>query len=117
MTERGDKAELFNEFFASVFLDTDQGKSLNWLTDRHRSDTSPPNVSADLVKGHLERLDVFRSAGPDERHPRVLEELASAIAEPLWHGCLSTCGASVRSQRTGKGPVWSLFSRRRGRRI
>lgn len=32
----------------------------------------------------LEKLDVFKSAGPDEMHPRVLKELPEIISEPLW---------------------------------
>uniref|UniRef100_A0A7M4FEY8 Reverse transcriptase domain-containing protein n=1 Tax=Crocodylus porosus TaxID=8502 RepID=A0A7M4FEY8_CROPO len=31
----------------------------------------------------LDRLDTFKSAGPDGLHPRVLRELASIIAQPL----------------------------------
>ncbi|XP_059575866.1 small integral membrane protein 35 isoform X2 [Alligator mississippiensis] len=42
-----------------------------------------PSINADLVKEHLERLDTFKSAGPDGLHPRVLKELASIIAQPL----------------------------------
>ena len=43
-----------------------------------------PSINADLLeKEHLEKLDTFKSAGPDNLHPRVLKELASVIAQPL----------------------------------
>uniref|UniRef100_A0A7M4E3D3 RNA helicase n=1 Tax=Crocodylus porosus TaxID=8502 RepID=A0A7M4E3D3_CROPO len=40
-------------------------------------DDSLPSINADLVKEHLERLDTFKSAGPDSLHPRELKKLAS----------------------------------------
>ncbi|CAM5114180.1 unnamed protein product [Eretmochelys imbricata] len=36
-----------------------------------------------VVRDYLEKLDVHKSMGPDELHPRVLKELAAVIAEPL----------------------------------
>ena len=43
----------------------------------------PPEIQVEAVRELLLHLDCHRSMGPDGLHPRVLRELAGAIAEPL----------------------------------
>ncbi|XP_059578763.1 RNA-directed DNA polymerase from mobile element jockey isoform X1 [Alligator mississippiensis] len=97
VTDRGDKAELLNEFFASVFLSEGHDKSLTGVVERQQQGARLPCVDSEMVQSHLEELDAFKSAGPDELHPRVLKALANIIAEPLAR-------IFERSWRTGQVP-------------
>ncbi|CAM5113306.1 unnamed protein product [Natator depressus] len=82
VTEDVEKANVLNAFFASVFTNkvSSQTAALG-ITEWGRD--GQPSVEIEVVRDYLEKLDVHKSMGPDELHPRVLKELAAVIAEPL----------------------------------
>ncbi|GAB0183916.1 mitochondrial enolase superfamily member 1 [Grus japonensis] len=85
VTQDVEKAEVLNDFFASVFTgkclshtaQVTEGKGRDW------ENAEPPPVGEDQVREYLRNLKVHKSMGPDEVHPRLLRELADEVARPL----------------------------------
>ncbi|CAM5100848.1 unnamed protein product [Eretmochelys imbricata] len=82
VTEDVEKANVLNAFFASVFTNKVSSQTTALGITKWGRD-GQPSVEIEVVRDYLEKLDVHKSMGPDELHPRVLKELAAVIAEPL----------------------------------
>ncbi|KAJ7409537.1 hypothetical protein WISP_113869 [Willisornis vidua] len=79
MHRGGDKAEVFNSFFASVF-NRPRGSQYTDLEDHDCENDQNPKIVRDL----LLQLDPRKSTGPVGIHPRILKMLAVGIAKPLF---------------------------------
>ncbi|GAB0203452.1 mitochondrial enolase superfamily member 1 [Grus japonensis] len=78
-----EKAEVLNNFFASVFTGKCLSHTAQVAEGRDWENAEPPTVGEDQVREYLRNLKVHRSMGPDELHPWVLRELADEVARPL----------------------------------
>ncbi|GAB0192613.1 mitochondrial enolase superfamily member 1 [Grus japonensis] len=85
VTQDMEKAEVLNDFFASVFTgkclshtaQVTEGKGRDWENEEQ------PAVGEDQVQKYLRNLKVHQSMGPDEMHLCVLRELADEVARPF----------------------------------
>ena len=85
ITDNKQKANLLNDFFASVFVNEPPGP-LPIFDIRYNGTVTPVSkltVDKSTVLKQLKGLNVFKSMGPDGCHPRILKEAAEELCEPL----------------------------------
>ena len=77
-----DKANILQKHFCSVFTNEPEG-DIPILTRRTDTCISTMHVISDMVKKKIMDINVNKSCGPDDIHPRVLKELVDIISNPI----------------------------------
>ena len=97
-----EKAEIFNSYFSSILqksgVNSDNGDTDSAARFPSDSKLSEINVSAEEVICYLRNLDVNKSHGPDEIHPRLLKVCCEQIGPSL-------CALFNRSLNCGRVPT------------
>ena len=77
-----DKANILQKQFSSVYTQEPEGTiaRLNKKTDTSISDL---HVTNEMVKEEILRMNPNKSCGPDDVHPRMLQELVNIISDPI----------------------------------
>nr|XP_047143057.1 uncharacterized protein LOC124817257 [Hydra vulgaris] len=70
-----------NEFFASVFIQDDSSEEV--LDDNLLTKCSDPDFSISIIQKHLSNLNMYKSVGPDNVHPKVLKECSESLSSSL----------------------------------
>ena len=82
--EDKDKANVLADFYSSVFTNEPSGAIPNPKPQHITSVLHKSIFTEEKIKKKLLALKTAKSPGPDKIHPRVLKEVATAIAKPLY---------------------------------
>ena len=83
VTNDKEKANLMNQYYSSVFTKEDMSNLPNFEERVFDHPLSEFDITPEMVKKKLEKLNPSKSPGPDGMHPRVLRELKDQLAESL----------------------------------
>ncbi|XP_065678163.1 uncharacterized protein LOC124818192 [Hydra vulgaris] len=80
-TDNQEIVNTLNEFFASVFIQDDSPEEV--LDDNLLTKCSDPDFSISLIQKCLSNLNMYKSVGPDNVHPKVLKECSESLSSSL----------------------------------
>ena len=78
-----EKADVLGGFFSSVFTIESNDNIPHIDPYELQSQMIPLPISEEIIKAKLEKLNIYKSMGPDGIHPRLLKELAIPLSKPL----------------------------------
>jgi hypothetical protein len=82
----GEKANILNEYFASVFTQEDLEnipEPVIQASKQNMSELQNMVVTEEQVRKALSTINEFKSPGPDGFHPKCLKELCNVLSKPI----------------------------------
>ena len=78
----GDIVSIMGRYFSSVYSQPSR-EAMPEMNEMYTSEIQDLKVSRQEVQSRLEKLNTNKSCGPDDIHPRLLQETAKAVSIPL----------------------------------
>lgn len=93
-------------------METSLPTPLEWMDSRMGPGGAKCFLSQDQVCGHLRNVNMCKSVGPDEIHPRVLRELADVVAKAIVKTCEKSGEVSGDWKKRKIPPIFKKVKRR-----
>ena len=77
-----EKANILQNQFSSVYVREPEGE-IPKLSSRTVTNISDLNVTSEMVKQQIIKMNINKSCGPDEVPPQILKELIAYLSEPI----------------------------------
>ena len=111
ITNPKDKANMFNNFFSSVFTHEDLTHIPSKPKLQVKEVLDDINFTVADVLQLLHKLNVSKSPGPDNIHPRILKECAEELAIPLYTMFRTSLTAGQLPQAWKEASVSPIFKK------
>jgi len=82
-TSSKEKADTLNQFFCSVFTREETGRMPRMEAKYYGPNLEDITITPEGILKKLKKLKKDKSPGPDGLHPKILAEVAEAVARPL----------------------------------
>ena len=77
-----EKADILQKQFCSVFTQEPDGE-VPFFAERTNAKIEELNITGEMIRAEISKLNQNKSCGPDEIHPIILKKLSDFIIEPL----------------------------------
>ena len=74
---------MFNSYFSSVFTDEDTTNAPDIETQTDGTSIETIEITQEIVKKHLDKLNISKAGGPDGIHARILQECSEYLSVAL----------------------------------
>ncbi|CAH1250127.1 Hypp8775 [Branchiostoma lanceolatum] len=78
-----EKTETLNNFFCNIFTEEDTDHMPRLEAKYHGPPLKDIPITPEIIMKKLKKLKMEKSPGPDKWHPKILAEVAEAVAKPL----------------------------------
>ncbi|MEW8545715.1 MAG: reverse transcriptase family protein, partial [Candidatus Thiodiazotropha sp.] len=106
-----DKAEVLSDFFSSVFTQEPDGDIPSLNKRNFDTESNDGYFDKETVRRLLVNINISKSQGPDQLHPKLLYELSNVICEPLSIIFNKSFESGLLPDEWKKGQITALFKK------